>query len=69
MKFEDFLSNFSMTEICHFDPKYVSETMLVAKKLPKLPKWHTFDIPSEWVKGKTAGGCDNFPGFCLFYIE
>lgn len=54
MSFSDFLEQFSRLEICNLSPDSLSSE--------EAHKWSLVLFHGRWVRGATAGGCQNYPG-------
>uniref|UniRef100_A0A8C0CGM0 Calpain 8 n=1 Tax=Balaenoptera musculus TaxID=9771 RepID=A0A8C0CGM0_BALMU len=54
MSFSDFLRQFSGLEICHLSLDSLSSE--------EVHKWNLILFSGCWIRGSTAGGCQNYPG-------
>ena len=62
MSFRDFSAHFSRLEIINLNPDSLEEEEL---KNIKTKRWETSHFEGSWVRGATAGGCQNY--FGIYY--
>ena len=62
MSFRDFLGHFSRLEIVNLNPDSLEE-----EEFKNTKRWETSQFEGSWVRGATAGGCQNYLGIGLYY--